>query len=169
MKFKRLFFLVCLIPLESYSSTGTVNFEGNISQYTCEISDKSKNLTVNLPTMSTSSFNGVGKHGGYTKFNIDIENCNAKNVRFYVDRLGTNVHSNGIAIIPEGNNTSIGVGLYYPELNSFLSLDTNTAINYAEVDNGKASLEFTAAYLSLATITEPGPVKAIMKYRLEYD
>lgn len=159
--------LAILISFKSFSYDGKINFEGNISKYTCSISSESKNLTVQLPTISVKSFNEGNNVSGLTDFSINIENCDADTVYFYVDRQGTNVHPNGITIIPDEESTNVGIVLFEPKYNAFLPLNLDIPIYYTEVHDGKASLDFTAAYFKTGVVN-PGKIKALMSYRIEY-
>ena len=77
------------MPAVSQAADGTITFTGQITSQTCTISGNGagKNLTVTLPTVSTSALATAGTTAGRTPFNIALSNCtpNSGNVSTYFE------------------------------------------------------------------------------------
>jgi major type 1 subunit fimbrin (pilin) len=63
-----------LTPMISSASDGTITFAGEVKAVTCSIA--TPNLTVNLPTVSTSALSLANATAGATRFVIAITGCN---------------------------------------------------------------------------------------------
>ncbi len=57
------------------AADGTITINGLVTDNTCTIDTGDKNLTVNLPTVSSQSLKNVGDIAGRTPFQINLTNC----------------------------------------------------------------------------------------------
>ncbi|GED23656.1 fimbrial protein [Halomonas halmophila] len=57
------------------AQNGTVNFEGEVVNSTCNVVPADQDKTVVLPTVSVSALDTAGATAGATPFSISLENC----------------------------------------------------------------------------------------------
>ncbi|EPS2174242.1 fimbrial protein, partial [Acinetobacter baumannii] len=57
------------------AADGTITINGLVTDNTCTIDTGDKNLTVNLPTVSSQSLKNAGDVAGRTPFQINLTNC----------------------------------------------------------------------------------------------
>ncbi|MCP9266972.1 hypothetical protein M5U04_02360 [Xenorhabdus sp. XENO-1] len=56
----------------AYAADGQIKFTGDITATACKIDPSSANQTVNMGTISSSSFNGVNSASAATRFSITL-------------------------------------------------------------------------------------------------
>lgn len=59
------------------AADGTITINGLVTDNTCMIDTGDKNLTVNLPTVSSQSLKNAGDVAGRTPFQINLTNCSS--------------------------------------------------------------------------------------------
>lgn len=67
----------CLVAAGAQASDGQINFQGKLTDSTCQIAidGAASPATVVLPTLSIASLATSGTTGGRTQFNIELSGC----------------------------------------------------------------------------------------------
>lgn len=90
-----------------FSESGSITFTGEIVDNTCVLSEESRDLTVELPVVTSSEFSGVGDYAGEKSFDILLNKCpksvNTAKVSFDGERDDTSdelfkVHGEGSGV-----------------------------------------------------------------------
>jgi major type 1 subunit fimbrin (pilin) len=153
----------------SHAADGTINFTGNITDDTCDISTASKTQTVALGTIGSNSFSAPGTTSAATGFSVVLSNCPAAHSNVSVKFDGT----------PEGGNPSVlaltdtptkatGVGIQLRDADgSVLPLFADS--KPVAINAGNATLNFSAAYVSTASTVTAGDANSTANFTVAYN
>ncbi len=79
--FMKKFIFVAAVSLlniaNAQAADGTITINGLVTDNTCTIDTGDKNLTINLPTVSSQTLKNAGDVAGRTPFQINLTNCTA--------------------------------------------------------------------------------------------
>lgn len=147
------------------ASDGSVTFTGLIKNQTCTANSP----TVILPEIGTGSLSTAAQVAGATRFTIDLTDCAPAtgNVYAYFEQ-GANVNANGRL-----NNTGAATNLEVQLLDSvdqpmnLGSADQTSSAITVPVNNGTASLPYTARYYATGTV-EGGSVASSVTFSIVY-
>ena len=157
---------------------GTITFNGTVTAQTCEISGSSKDLAVELPTVSASTLKSDAV-AGQTNFQISLSNCtpNSGQVRAYFEP-GPNVDGTTYQLINTSTASGAAMGVQIRILNTELQ-QIKVGADQGEQDSplfdiasdGTANMTYLAGYIkeSSAASIQPGAVTANVNYTVQYE
>lgn len=155
----------------AHAADGTVTITGKITDKTCSIDAKSKDLTVALPTVSVTSLAASGQTAGRTPFTINLTGCSEGKVATYFEPGDTVDFSSG-RLNTTGGATNVQVQLLGDnnQVIPVLAKTAGTQLNSQEVSvsaGGSAALNYYAEYYAKDKTTA-GDVKTSVKYTIVY-
>lgn len=162
------------------ADTGTITFNGAITDSTCNVSIEGggADATVTLPTVSASSLQTAGDDNGKTRFNMALSGCTgtALNTAKAFFQPGNTVDSSTGRLL----NTDL-TGAQFVSLqlrdgsdDSVINVgDQNqtgtSAIGYVDISSGSATLPYFVEYYAEASnAVTPGAVTSQVTYNLDY-
>ena len=175
MKLAYLVSSIGLVVLSSsvFAADGTIDFTGSITANTCTIdgSTTSTTKTVDLGSVPASALSTVGQTAGNKSFSFVLTNCSSS-----ATKVATRFES--LVASPEGylsltgagstgvaENVQVGIYDAAGELQPVNGVIPTTS--YVDLDNGDATLNYTAAYYATGVAT-PGDANAQVSYTLSY-
>lgn len=160
------------------AADGTITFNGKLVDTTCTISTGTKNQTVTLPTLPTTSLTAGGETGGYTPFVITLENCSAATTkaRVYFEPRGAQVNLNTGRLINKATGQSVAQNV---EIQLLDASNNDTVIDASKAISGQntqlqtitgttGDLRYAAQYYATAQTTA-GDVTASVQYSVAYE
>ncbi|CFQ62634.1 putative fimbrial protein [Yersinia frederiksenii] len=157
------------------ASTGTINFTGELTASTCNVSvdGQGAEATVVLPTVSTSQLTTANQVAGSTGFNMALSNCSGtlKTVSAFFE-AGPSVD----LVTGHLKNVSGDAGMVSLELldgsNAMAPIkagNTSQAISttYVNAASGSATLPYAVQYYADGETT-PGTVISNVVYSIQY-
>lgn len=187
------FGFVALVPQHAVAEDGTITFNGSITDTTCIVTGGGAatgigNITVTLPTVSTSALGADGKTAGDTNFALILSggtNCtNGKTAALWIETTKTpaldtttgalkNQASGGakyvqVRMVNPANNLPINLGI-----NARVALN-NTVIAAnnqpaATIASNTATLNYVAQYLAKDQAVTAGAVSTYLTYSMQYN
>jgi len=147
------------------ASDGKVTFTGLIKSQTCTASSP----VVLLPELGTSALTTAAQVAGAREFSIELTDCSPAmgNVYAYFEQ-GANVNANGRL-----NNTGAATNLDLQLLDgaknpiNLGSIDQTSSAVTVSLDNGQASLPYTAQYYATGPVTA-GSVASSVTFSIVY-
>ena len=155
----------------AHASDGTISITGQITDRTCAVDSKSKNLAVVLPTVSAVTL-APGQTAGRTPFTINLTDCSEGKVATYFEP-GTSVDFNSGRlnnVSGDAKNVQIQLLGDNNEFIPVLGKAVGTQLNSQEVNvtaGGSAALNYYAEYYAQDKTTA-GDVKTSVKYTIIY-
>ncbi|ATM94530.1 putative fimbrial protein [Yersinia frederiksenii] len=157
------------------ASTGTINFSGELTASTCDISvdGQGADATVILPTVSTSQLTAANQVAGSTGFNMALSNCNGtlKTVSAFFE-AGSSVDV-VTGHLKNMSGTASGVSLELLDAsNAMASIKAGnssqaTSTTYIDASSGSATLPYAVQYYANSATT-PGTVISNVVYSIQY-
>jgi major type 1 subunit fimbrin (pilin) len=179
-------------PKIASAADGTITFNGTITDTTCTITGGGAatgtgDITVTLPTVSTSALSSSGATAGDTNFSLVLgggSNCtNGKTAALWVETaetpaLDTTTHA--LTNQASGGPSMVEVRLLNPANSQPIRLDINTAVTAgatvltnnqpaATIAGNTATLNYTAQYLAKGTAATAGAVSTYLVYSMQYN
>lgn len=159
------------------AADGQINFNGSVTTQTCTINGNgsgSKNFSVTLPPVSTSSLAAAGQTAGRTAFSISLTGCTpaSGNVHTFFEPGTTTDIKTGNLFVATGGAGNVEISL----LNSDFSVINAGAADGATGQNSKpvpistagaATLNYYAQYYAIGTATAGQATSSVM-YTLSY-
>ena len=155
----------------AHAADGTITITGQITDRTCTVDSKSKDLAVVLPTVSAVSL-APGQTAGRTPFTINLTDCSEGKVATYFEP-GTSVDFNSGRlnnVSGDAKNVQIQLLGDNNEFIPVLGKAVGTQLNSQEVSvsaGGSAALNYYAEYYAKDKTTA-GDVKTSVKYTIVY-
>lgn len=155
----------------AHAADGTITITGQITDRTCTVDNKSKDLAVVLPTVSAASL-AAGQTAGRTPFTINLTGCSEGKVATYFEP-GTSVDFNSGRlnnVSGDAKNVQIQLLGDNNEFIPVLGKAVGTQLNSQEVNvtaGGSAALNYYAEYYAQDKTTA-GDVKTSVKYTIIY-
>jgi len=163
--------IAALTAFNASAADGTITFNGEVINQTCEVSPAGSNdFTVGLPTVTASQLPTAGSTVGDTAFTIDLANCDiTKDGAYAFFEAGDTVNADGRLI---NNGTATNVVLELVDAGNQVikagSVDQSDAPFAAAIDaNGNTSLSYTARYYATGAATA-GTVTTSVTYSIAY-
>ena len=173
----------CLVAAGAQASDGQINFQGKLTDSTCQIAidGGTSPATVVLPTLSTQTLAVAGNTGGRTQFNIELSGCTG----LVTTSTAAAYFEGGATVDSVTNNlvntTSTGAGNVQLQLvdvqsdsaikvghNSQSSTNTQVAIpNTAGASTGTTILPYAVQYYATGATT-PGAVTSNVSFSINY-
>lgn len=161
--------LVC--STAAAAADGTINFTGNITTAACTVSTASASQTVNLGTVTASSFTGgAGVSAAPTRFTIALSACpdtlTSASIKF--DGVADTTNSNLLALSSGQTAGGVGIGIY--EANGSTIIPLQTASSTITFDaTGNASIDYVAKYVSTAASVTAGTANSVTNFTIAYN
>lgn len=155
----------------AHAADGTITITGQITDRTCTVDSKSKDLAVALPTVSAASLT-PGQTAGRTPFTINLTGCSEGKVATYFEPGSTTDYDSGRLNNATGTATNVQVQLLGDNnaVIPVLAKTAGTQENSQEVNvaaNGSAALNYYAEYYAKAQ-AKAGSVATSVKYTIVY-
>ncbi|MCE1736522.1 fimbrial protein, partial [Enterobacter hormaechei] len=166
-------FISSVLMSTAHAADGQVKFTGKITATACKVDSNSANQTVNMGTISSSSFNGANSTSAATRFSINLTDCpteyNQAQVKF--DGQTDKTNSRFLALTNSKGNAAQGVAL------ALYEDDSSTAINIAENSQSQKlvagqkvnTLDFIAKYIATSNKVVPGSGDAVANFTITYN
>lgn len=153
----------------AHATDGKISITGTITDRTCTVDSKSKNLAVTLPTVSAVSL-APGQTAGRTPFTINLTNCAQGKVATFFEPGSTVDYGSGRLNNVNGDAKNVQVQLL-GENNEFIPVLSGPQANSQEVNvataGGSAALNYYAEYYAKAQATA-GSVDTSVQYTIVY-
>lgn len=161
-----------ILCTNALASSGQITFTGAVNEKTCTIDTTSSNLTVLLPSVSTTDFNGANSVAGSSvPFSIKVSNCEAgltqAGVLFGLNENVDITTGNLKNKLTDGTNAQVRL---FSESGAAINL-ANFADNmeYSSTNtNGEISMNFSAQYYSVDAQPTAGLLKTNIEYVVQY-
>ncbi len=178
---------------QAKAGDGTITFNGQIKDTTCTITGGGAatgtgDITVTLPTVSSSALSSDGKTAGDTNFSLVLgggTNCtNGKTAALWVETAATpgldsstgalkNLAPGGagnvqVRMINPANNQPINLGINAMVTNGASVVSTNNQ-PAATVTGNTATLNYAAQYLATGGAATAGAVSTYLTYSIQYN
>ncbi|MBI6547328.1 fimbrial protein [Xenorhabdus lircayensis] len=157
----------------AYAADGKIKFTGKITATTCKIDSNSANQTVNMGTISSSSFNGVNTVSAPTRFSIKLSECPTSIGRAQVKFDGqTDTTNRHLLALSKGGKESaasgVAIALYEDDGNTLINMIENSRTRdlIAQKSN---TLNFIAKYIATAEAVTPGAGDAVANFTIIYN
>lgn len=185
--------VVALAPQAAKAADGTITFNGQITDTSCTISGGGAatgtgNITVTLPTVSTSALPAAGKTAGDTNFSLVLgggANCvNGKTAALWVETSQTPALDSATGALKNqtaGGATNVEVRMMNPANNQPINLGINAAVTNgatvtaannqpaATIAANTATLNYSAQYLATGGASTAGAVSTYLTYTMQYN
>lgn len=165
--------LVCIVlaglPLSTAQAWDVlVEIHGEIIGNTCTVASDSTDIKVNLGTVSTRQFSGVGSVSNIRQpFTLNLENCSAAFSGVKIRFTGMADDDNAELLqLDAGGASGVGIRIFNTNGNT-VPLNTWSDIWPGNGD-GTVTLTFSAALEAARIPVEAGNVSAIATWELEY-
>lgn len=160
-----------VIASSAQAADGTVNFVGSITDAACAVSAASLAQTVNLGTISATSFGAAGATAADTRFAITLTNCPEEVLANASLRFGgpTDPANSSLLALTGGTDVATGVGVGIYEV-SGSPLPLGTASVSKPVSQGNDTVyEFVAKYVATAAAVTVGTANAVSDFTVTYN
>ncbi|QCT21928.1 type 1 fimbrial protein [Jejubacter calystegiae] len=149
---------------------GVVNFIGEITDVSCDITPGSKSQTVDLGKWAASYFPD-NKESTQTPFQIRVENCPESVSTVAVLFDGEKDAADGSLLAVTGGATGVGVKLYEEDRSSSIKIGSvSEAMNVTQSeDGGEATLTFYADYRADGQPISVGHANAVSNFVMVYN
>ncbi|MDE9457053.1 fimbrial protein [Xenorhabdus bovienii] len=158
----------------AYAADGQIKFTGDITATACKIDPSSANQTVNMGTISSSSFNGVNSASAATRFSIILTDCpteaNYAHVKF--DGNPDSRNNNLLALNNDDPKKKaadgVALGLYEADSATLISL-AQPSRPQKLTNKSKQELNFIAKYIATNSTVNPGSGDAVANFTIVYN
>ncbi|MBC8953102.1 fimbrial protein [Xenorhabdus sp. PB62.4] len=157
----------------AHAADGQIRFTGKITATACKVDSNSLNQTVNMGTISSSSFDKVGSTSAPTRFSIKLTDCPKEVGGALVKFDGqTPVNNPGLLALSnargENSATGVAIALYENDSNTLIPLAENSR---TQPFSGKKSeqLNFVAKYIATNQVVTPGSGDAVANFTIVYN
>ncbi|SMF53009.1 fimbrial protein [Pseudogulbenkiania subflava] len=165
---------VIAISQNAMAADGTITFNGNITAQTCTINGNgsgSKDFTITLPTVSSSTLASAGQTAGRTPFNIALTNCtpNTGNVHAFFEAGPTTDATTGRLILNAGGATNVQLGLLNSDFTEIKAgfADASQNSKSVAITSGSATLPYYVQYVATGTASA-GAANSSVLYTIAY-
>lgn len=151
----------------AHAVDGTVNFTGAILDTACTITPAT--VPVNMGTLTSAGFSGVGSTPNFTEFSITLTACPAALTTAEVIFSGTANPADATVLgLTAGANTASGVGIALFEADSATRVNLGTASAAQPITAAGGTLRFIAKYIQTAAPIVEGDANATATFILQY-
>ncbi|MCW6025649.1 type 1 fimbrial protein [Serratia marcescens] len=151
----------------AHAADGTVKFTGNITADACTVDTASKNQTVVLGDVATTSFAAAGDKSSPTPFQIKLTNCPANVDHVQVKFDGTSDAVNSDLLKLDAGQTATNVGIEIAD-STATAIPLHTASPSYPVTDGTATLNFVGRYVSTAASVGAGSANGTSQFTINY-
>lgn len=147
-------------------ATANLTFKSNLIQRSCEVSDESSHLTVELKKWSTRELYQSGDKTQPIPFTIQLKNCLANNLSVTFQGQGDATDSTLLALDQNAGASNVAIEIL-DENTQRISL--SVPVKYENNDDSNLQLNYAARYISTATRVGAGSANATANFILSYD
>ncbi|SMG61774.1 major type 1 subunit fimbrin (pilin) [Cedecea sp. NFIX57] len=155
----------------TYGGSGTLHFQGGVTDGACTIDTTSVNQTISLPEVKVSRLKSAGDVAGETDFHIKLTDCDITTfhtamVKFTGISGVTGTPANTFSPDTSAADRAKNVGLQIKDSGGHVltpSLDSTPQA----LTPGTDQIDFTAAYQAGAAVT-PGSFNATVGFAVDY-
>lgn len=182
-----------LVALQASASDGTITFNGEVTDTTCTITgggaaQGTSNITVTLPTVSTTALATAGQTAGDTAFSLVLgggTNCtNGKTAALWIETTQTpalDTTTGALTNQAAGGAANVEVRMVNPANNNPINLGINAAVASgdtaiaannqpaASIQGNTATLKYIGQYLAMAGGAQAGAVSTYLTYSMQYN
>ncbi len=182
-----------LLSSTAMAIDGTITFNGMITDTTCTVTGSGAasgtgNITVVLPTVSTTALASAGQTAGDTPFSLVLgggTNCtNGKTAALWVETSATpalDATTGALKNQASGGANNVAVRLLNRANNQPINLGTNAAVvststvisannqPAATISSNSATLNYIAQYLAINAAATAGAVNTYLTYSMQYN
>lgn len=180
MSFSLMVALGMIIPSANAASTGTITFNGELTDTTCDVNvnGQGADATVTLPTVSIKELAKAGDTTGRTSFNMNLSNCvigteggHSKVAAFFQPSNSVDLATGRLKNVG-GDATNVDLQLLDVSGNySVINVGNTAQVNdmaYMDIQaDGTALLPYAVEYYANGQTT-PGTVTSSVVYNLQY-
>lgn len=156
---------------QAAASNGTVTFNGEIVQSTCQVSTGDQDKTVELGKYPTTAFPKAESTSASKAFTISLEKCEAGDYTLRFD--GNTVSGRPDLLSVTGGATGVGIEILDNNGNHFPIANDPTDLAYVTVSGdgdaaGTATFNLQARYHSFQDAVTPGQANATSQFTIQY-
>ena len=153
---------------------GQVNFNGSITDSSCNVDSGSTSQTVDLGKWASSYFTGAGSETTKTPFHIKVKDCPASVTTVAVLFDGAREQTDtSLLAINSGGASGVAIKLYEHDQTTAVSLGKTTAKQAvtpgSSGSTGSADLEFYADYVSTGATVTAGDANGTANFNMIYN
>ncbi|MBD2779229.1 fimbrial protein [Xenorhabdus szentirmaii] len=157
-----------------HAADGAIKFTGKITASACKVDSGSMDQPVNMGTVSSNSFNGMGSTSSPTRFSIKLTDCPKEYKNAYVKFDGQTDRTNNWYLALQNNGSEIaaqGVALAIYELNdsSHPLAITQRSMAYPLIENQSNVLSFVAKYIATGDKVTAGSGNSLANFTITYN
>ncbi|WP_130619725.1 fimbrial protein [Dyella amyloliquefaciens] len=179
-------------PKVASAADGTITFNGQITDTTCVVTGGGMatgtgNITVTLPTVSTSALPKNGVTAGDTPFSLILSGANCtdgKTAALWVETTATpalDTNTDALRNQASGGAGNVEVRLYNPANSQPIKLSVNDYVvngqsviaannqPAATIAGNTATLNYIAQYLAVGGAATAGAVTTYLTYSMQYN
>ncbi|MDC9593016.1 fimbrial protein [Xenorhabdus sp. IM139775] len=167
-------FVSSVLMSAAHAADGQIKFTGKITATACKIDSNSANQTVNMGTISSSSFNGANSTSAPTRFSIKLTDCpeeyNQAQVKFDGQTDRANSRFLALASNKEGRAAQgVALALYEDDSNTMINIAENS--QYQKLIKGQKTntLNFVAKYIATSNTVTPGAGDSVANFTITYN
>jgi major type 1 subunit fimbrin (pilin) len=162
------------LATNAFAADGTITFEGVVNDTTCTLDTNSQNMSVLLPSVTSTAFSGANTAASSpaVKFSLTATGCDVGAVSASVlFATGGNVDStNGNLNNNFAGGTDAQVRIYKADGTTPINLANygESASNKGNIVGGNATIDFYANYFSKNAKPVAGVLKTSIQYSMQY-
>ncbi len=134
---------------------GQVNFNGSITDSSCNVDSGSTGQTVDLGKWASSYFTGTGSETTKTPFHIKVKDCPASVAKVAVLFDGARDQSDTTLLATNGGATGVAIKLYEHDQTTAVSLGKTTAKQAVTPVPAAAPALLTSSFTPTMSLPEP--------------
>lgn len=162
-----------VMSASALAADGTISFNGNITDETCDVTGGSDALTVNMGTAGSNSFKSAGDTSLSKPFVIKLTNCPAawtttpKDVRINFDGDIANGDSSILKLSKDSDATNVGIQIKDAH-NDIVKMQEDSGTYSLKGGSTINELRFTARYIATAATVGAGKANATTMFSINY-
>ncbi|WP_336222351.1 fimbrial protein [Citrobacter amalonaticus] len=154
----------------AHASDGTVKFTGNIVDTACTVDTASKDQTVPLGDVASSSFSAAGNTSTAQKFDIKLTNCPAGTVAAVFGGNSDPANTDLLKLDSGMTATGVAVRINNADDGSQVKVnDTSSAKRVTVAADGSATLSYVGQYQSTSASVTAGTADATSQFTVLYN
>jgi len=150
---------------------GTITINGQINANTCTITGTTgKDVSVTLPTLSTTALSAAGQAAGTTPFQLALSNCNGMSATTHFE-LGGTVNQTTGNLINSGTASNVEVRVLnnqFQPINIVTNAGSQTVTLSGTGSTKTGTMNYYAQYLATGAATA-GTVTTSVQYSMNYN
>ncbi|OTA19952.1 StgA [Xenorhabdus beddingii] len=164
-------FVSSVLMSAAHAADGQIKFTGKITATACKIDSNSTDQTVNMGTISSSTFTNAGSTSSPTRFSIKLTDCPKEYKTAQVKFDGQTDKGNRDYLALSGAENSakgVAIALYEDNSNDIIPI-TQSSREQALTAQKINELKFVAKYIATASQVSPGAGDAVANFTITYN